>query len=97
VELENLNDPLFVNSRIYGLKLRVHKALVDIRRGHPVDQQAEQFRAAVMTSRIHQPLAGVDLGKVEISDYFAFTNLERSVNDRSTNALCEWTACCAKA
>jgi hypothetical protein len=35
---------------------------MDVRCRCPIDQQAEQFGSAVVTARVHEPLAGVDLG-----------------------------------
>ncbi len=51
-----------------NLRLRRRNALMDVRGGRPIDQQAEQFGAAVVVARVHEPLAGVDLGEVEVSD-----------------------------
>src|SRR5262245_54135201 len=52
-----------------------------VRRGRPIDQQAEQLGAAVVTARVHEPLAGVDLSEVKICNHFAFTGLERPADD----------------
>ena len=81
MELEDLDGPLLTDSRTHGLGLRVCGALMDGRRGRPIDQQAEQFGAAVMTARVHDPLAGVDLGKVKLGNHFAFARFERLTDD----------------
>ena len=55
-------------------------ALVDVRSGRTIDEQAEQFGAAVVTARVHEPLAGIDLSEVEIRNHVAFAGFERSAD-----------------
>ena len=71
-ELQDLDGPLAGDGRARRFRLRVRGALMDVLGRRPIDQQAEQFGTAVVTARVHESLAGVDLGKVEISDHFAF-------------------------
>ena len=47
-------------------------AFVNVRGRSAVDQKTQQFRAAVMAARIHQLLALVDAGEVEIGNDDAF-------------------------
>jgi hypothetical protein len=54
---------------------------MDVRGGRPVDQQAEQSRAAVVAANVHQPLARVDLDEVEIDDHLTFAGLQRLADD----------------
>ena len=61
-ELQALDGPLLDDSGAQSFNLRV--ALMDVRRGRPVDQQTEQFGATIVTARVHDSLAGIDLGKV---------------------------------
>jgi hypothetical protein len=44
---------------------------MDVWHRRAVDQQAAQFRATVVTASVHEPVAGIDLGEVEIGDHFA--------------------------
>jgi hypothetical protein len=76
----------FILDRAPNLRLRVRGALMDVRGGRPIDQQAEQLGAAVVTARVHESFAGVDLGEVEISDHFAFASLERLADDLAVRA-----------
>ena len=72
----NLDGALLVDSRAQGLNIRVRDVLMDVHRGRSIDQQAEQFGAAVVTARIHELLAGVDLSEVNICNHFTFTGFE---------------------
>src|SRR4051794_27882309 len=54
---------------------------MDLRRGRPFNQQAEQFGATVVTARVHDPFAGVDLSEVKICNHLAFTSCERLADD----------------
>src|SRR5687767_11374945 len=76
-----LAHPLLVDSVAQGSRSPARCALMNVRRGRPIDQEAEQFRTAVMTARVHEPLAGVDLGEVQIRDHVAFTSRERSADE----------------
>lgn len=49
---------------------------MDVRRRCPGDQQADQFRATVVTACIHHSLAPVDFDEVEISNHLSFTSLQ---------------------
>ena len=51
--------------------------LMDMGDGRAIDQQAEQFRAAVVAARIHLPLALIDQSEIEIGDHHAFTGTQR--------------------
>src|SRR4051794_28667947 len=53
VGLQDLERPLLVHSHAQGLSLRIRGALMDVRRRRPIDQQAEQFGAAVVAARVH--------------------------------------------
>lgn len=46
---------------------------MDVRRRCPVDQEADQFRATVVTACIHHSLAPVDFDKVKIGNHLSFT------------------------
>src|SRR5438445_13331978 len=46
-----------------------------------VDQEAEQFRAAVVTARVHQALALVDDPEIEIGDDLAFARSQRCADE----------------
>ena len=50
--VQNRDGPLLVDSRAQGLGIRVRGALMDVRRGRPIDQQAEQLGAAIVTARV---------------------------------------------
>src|SRR5262245_5806613 len=65
-----------VASRARRLGIRARSALMDVRRGRPIDQQAEQLGAAVVTTRVHEPFARVDLNEVEICNRIAFTGFD---------------------
>jgi transposase-like protein len=54
----------------------VRDALVDVRCGRAIDYQAEQFGPTVVTARVHNSLASIDLSKVKICDHFTFTSCE---------------------
>src|SRR5258705_1520911 len=84
--LQDLEGPLHVASRARRLSLRVRRSLMDLRRRRPIDQQAEQFGAAVMTTRVHESLAGVDLSEIEICDYLALAGFERLADDLAVRA-----------
>src|SRR4051812_37979403 len=72
-ELEGL---LPVDRRAQFFGRRVRDALVDVRCGRAIDYQAEQFGPTVVTARVHNPLASIDLSKVKICDHFTFTSCE---------------------
>jgi hypothetical protein len=71
VELEDLDGSLLIDGRAGAINLRVCDALMDGLRGRPIDRHAEQFGATVMAACVHEPLAGIDLGKVKIGNHFA--------------------------
>lgn len=48
-------------------------ALMHMAVGRTVDDQAEDFRTAVVPTAIHLAFALVDFPKVQIGDHFAFT------------------------
>ena len=50
----------------------MRRAFVNVRGGSAVNQQAEQFRPAVMASRIHDLLSLIDQGEIEDGDDYAF-------------------------
>jgi hypothetical protein len=45
-----------------------------------VDQQAQQFRAAVVTARIHHAFSLVDQAHVEVDDHLAFAFSQRALH-----------------
>ena len=63
------------------LSIGVRGALMGVRRGRPIDQQAEQFGAAIVTARSTKFLAEVDMSEVKICNHFAFTSFERLADD----------------
>src|SRR4249919_370371 len=62
-----------------GIVRRPGVAFMEVRRRGAIDQEAQQFGAVVVTDRVHQQLATVDQGEIEVGDDFAF-------------ALAEWLA-----
>ena len=50
----------------------MRRAFVNVRGGSAVNQQAEQFRPAVMASGIHDLLSLIDQGEIEVGDDYAF-------------------------
>jgi hypothetical protein len=57
---------------LLGTWLGLPRAIMHVSRRSTVDQETEQFRAAVVTARVHQLLALVDQREVEIGDSHAF-------------------------
>ena len=47
------------------------RAFVNVRGGSAVNQQAEQFRPAVMASGIHDLLSLIDQGEIEVGEDYA--------------------------
>src|SRR4249919_1123984 len=62
-----------------GIVRRPAVALMEVRRRGAIDQEAQKLRTVVVTDRVHQQLAAVDQGEIEVGDDFAF-------------ALAEWLA-----
>ena len=79
--VQRLAGDRFIRGRVQSLGVGAGDAFMDVRRGRAVDHQTEQFGAAVVAARVHQPLAQGDLGEVEIGDHFAFTRLERPADE----------------
>src|SRR6516165_7844626 len=52
-------------------------SVVNVRGGCTVDQQAEQFRPTVVTSRVHDMLPLVDQREIEVDDDFTFARANR--------------------
>ena len=50
----------------------MRRAFVNVCGGSAVNQQAEQFRPAVMASGIHDLLSLIDQGEIEVGDDYAF-------------------------
>lgn len=55
---------------------RRNSPFMDVRRRCSVDQEADQFRATVVTACIHHSLAPVDFDEVEIGNHLSFTFLQ---------------------
>jgi hypothetical protein len=64
------------------LRLGSQRSLVNAECRRAVDQQAQQFRPAVVAARVHQVLAPVDPREVEISDHDAFAGAHRLADER---------------
>ena len=62
----------FLDGNRHGLQA----TLMDMGSRRAIDQQAEQFRAAVVAARIHHSLAPVDQGEIEIGNHHAFTGTQ---------------------
>src|SRR5215471_17292008 len=52
-------------------------AVVNVRSGRAVDQETEQFRPAVVSARVHQLLALIDLREVKVGDDNSFARADR--------------------
>src|SRR5262249_52132696 len=63
--------------------MRWRSAFVNVCSGRAVDEQAEQFRPAVLAARVHQQLSSIDQAEVEISNQFCFARTDRLTNQRS--------------
>ncbi len=69
----------------------VRSAFVNVRGGGAVDQETEQFRPAVVAAQVHQLLALVNQGEVEVAINHAFSGQARpsKVPSSATIALKE--------
>jgi hypothetical protein len=54
--------------------------LVEVSSRCAINNQAEQFRTAVMAARIHQLFAPIDQGEIDVGNYNAFAGTDGLAN-----------------